>query len=290
MNVELKDEGIRGKKMLTGKRLMFAVFGAILAGAVIAGVLFYETTYKYLPYYIDINSDLGKAATKIAQDVAINEGYSSDDFILHSIKAQAIKMNTDGTDYDILRLGVTFSENDVYRNNTIFTNHPIKDGEITNIQFDTQIGDRRSPWTPSNVQLPIRYYTITIQNSTIEASLNGEKKVRIINPVIVEMSAEENKKQIDLINGDIYSYGGTNLTYDTDILVLFNQYGTQEPIYFMKFFEVVMDIVENNATITGITKYEGFSEHNDGYSISRTVEERKSYFGFLKTLPIKPGN
>ena len=46
MNYEPKDEGIRGKKMLIDKRLVFAILGAVLAGAVIAGIYYYENSFS----------------------------------------------------------------------------------------------------------------------------------------------------------------------------------------------------------------------------------------------------
>ncbi len=300
MNDELKDEGIRGKKMLTGKRLIFAIMGAILAGAVIAGIYYYENTYKFRQYSVDVNSDLGKTATKIALDTMIDEGYKPNELIPRVIKAQNIGFDYQGTQspvYDIVRLWVLLSEPDTYENYTLFTNHPIKNGETSILlyNFVTPVeGSKETPWKPGTAEWPPRYYTITIKDSTIEASLDGVKRARIINPAIVDMSADENKKQIDLINeagyryGDIkYRYGGTNLTYDTNILVLY-AYGTYNP-WPRESVEVVIDIVGNNAKISGIIKYEGSFESKNEYRIDRNVEERKWYIK-PKTVPIKPEN
>lgn len=293
MNEEQKDEGIRGKKMLTGKRLVFAILGAVLAGAVIAGIYYYENTYKFRQYNVDVNSDMGKVATKIAIDTMIDEGYKPNELIPRVIKAQNIGFDYQGTQspvYDIVRLWVLLSEPDTYENYTLFTNHPIKNGEksILLYNFVTPVeGNKEMPWKPGTAEWPPRYYTITIQDSIIEASLDGVKRARIINPAIVDMSADENKKQIDLINEAGYRYSGTNITYDTNILVLY-AYGAYNP-WPRESVEVVIDIVGNNAKISGIIKYEGSSESKDEYYIDRNVEERKWYIK-PKTVPIKPEN
>lgn len=280
MNDELKDEGIRGKKMLTGKRLVFAILGAVLAGAVIAGIYYYENTYKFREYSIDRNSDLGLAATKIALDSAISEGYEPNGLIPIVVKAQNQGNN--------VRLWVFLPGNESYNNITLISNHPVKNGE-TSIFLEEIVSPfevrEKMPWKPGSARWPPRYSTITLQNSTIEVSFEGGIRARIINPVIMEMSADQNKKQIDLFNNLANKLGGTNLSYDTNILVLTYE---QETVTRYESVEVVMDIdIEgNNAKIIGITKHENIFEDKDRYAIGRTVEERK-WYKEPKTIPIK---
>lgn len=281
MNDELKDEGIRGKKMVTGKKLIFAILGAVLAGAVIAGIYYYENTYKFRQYSIDRNSDLGKTATKIALDTAITEGYEPNGLIPIAIKAQNLG--------DYMRLRVLLPGNKSYNNITLITNHPIKNGETS--VFLEQIVSllevrEKLPWEPGSAIWPPRYYTITMQNSTIEASFEGGIRARIVNPVIVEMNAEQNKKQIYLFNDLANRLGGTNLSYDTNILVLRYE---RETVARYESVEVIMDIEGNTAKIVGIIKYENIFEHKEGYDFSRIVQENKLYKE-SKILSIKPEN
>ncbi len=291
MNNELKDEEIRGKKMLTGKRLIFAILGAVLAGAVIAGIYYYETAYKYRQYSIDLDSDLGRFVTKIAQDTLVSERYNLDSFILRFIKAQSIGNDT-------LRLGVIFSGSDVYKNLTLITNHPIKSGETSIFLYEfvqPVDGSEQEPWRPKVAMWPPKYPIITIQDSTVEASLDGIKLARVINPTIVEMTPEQNREQINKFNELAYRYGGTNLSYDTNILVLA---GTYDPGAVIKYesIEVVIDIDGNNAKIVGIIKHEsvveggflcnGAEPKKDGYDVGRNIEERK-WYREPKTVPIK---
>lgn len=273
MNDELKDEGIRGKKMLTGKRLIFAILGAVLAGAVIAGIYYYENTYKFRQYSIDLDSDLGKFVTKIAQDTLVSEGYDLDSFILRFIRAQNIGN-------DALRLGVIFSESDVYKNLTLITNHPIKSGETSIFLYEfvqPVDGNEKEPWRPKTAMWPPKYHIITIQDSTVEASLDGIKIARVVNPTIVEMTPEQNREQIDKFNELAYRYDGINVSYDTNVLVLVGPYDPGEAIKYES-VEVVMDIDGNNAKIAGIIKHESIIEpKKDGYDVGRTIEERKWY-------------
>lgn len=284
MNDELKDEGIRGKKMLTGKKLIFAILGAVLAGAVIAGIYYYENTYKFRQYGIDRNSDLGKTATKIALDTAIAEGYEPNGLIPIAIKAQ--------NQGDNVRLWVFPPGNENYNNITLITNHPIKNGE-TSIFIEQIVSPfevrEKMPWKPGSATWSPKYYTITMQNSTVEASLNGGIRARIINPVIVEMNDEQNKKQIDLFNDLANKLGGTNLSYDANILVLSTTYSDSkiDVVTMYNSIEVVMDIEDLNTKIIGITKYENIFEPKDGYYISKTIQENKMY---REPVVIKPEN
>lgn len=274
MNDEPKDEGLRGKKMLTGKRLVLAILGAVLAGAVIAGIYYYENTYKFRQYSIDSHTDLGKTATKIALDTAISEGYEPSGLIPIAIKAQNLG--------DYMRLRVILPGNKSYNNITLITNHPIKNGE-TSIFLEDFVqpveSSQKEPWTPGSATWPPKYYTITMQNSTIEASFRGGIRARIINPVIVEMNEEQNKKQIDKFNDLANSLGGTNISYDANILVISTTYSDPKPDVTTMYnsIEVVMDIEDLNAKIIGISKYENIFEPKDGYSISKTIQENKVY-------------
>lgn len=282
MNDEPKDEGIRGKKMLIDKRLIFAILGAILAGAAIAGIYYYENTYKFRQYSIGIYSDLGKSATKIALDTAINEGYEPNGLIPSAIKAQNPGNN--------VRLRVILPGNKSYWNITLITNHPIKSGE-TSIFLEELVqpveGSQNKPWKPGSATWPPKYYTITIQNSTVEASLNGGIRARIINPVIVEMNDEQNKKQIDLLNDLANRLGDTNLSYDANIIVLTYSNPELDVTTTYNSIEVIMDIEDNNAKIVGITKYETIFEPKDGYYLSKTIQENKVY---REPVVIKPEN
>lgn len=282
MNDELKDEGIRGKKMLTGKRLVFTIICAVLAGTVIAGIYYYENTYKFRQYSVDVNSDMGKFATKIALDTAINEGYEPNELIPRFIKAQNQGNN--------VRLWVILSGSDVYKNITLITNHPIKDGEgsILLYEFVEPVeGTEKVPWIPKTATWPANYYTITKQDSIVEASLSGVKMARIINPIIVEMNAEQSKEQIDKLNELAYKYGGTALSYNVNILVLSGVYGPSTGRY-DESVEVVMDIEGSNAKIVGIVKRETVNEpKKEGYEISKKSEEAK-WYSKPKIVLIKP--
>ncbi|NJD53646.1 MAG: hypothetical protein FIB07_12350 [Candidatus Methanoperedens sp.] len=297
MNDELNDEEIRGEKMPTGKRLVFAILGAVLAGAVIAGIYYYENTYKFRQYSIDLDSDLGKFVTKIAQDTLVSEGYDLDSFILRFIKAQNIGNDT-------LRLGVIFSESDVYKNITLITNHPIKNGESSVLfyAFIQPAENEKGPWKPGIVTVtwPLQYYTITKQDSMIDASLNGFKMIQIMNPTVVEMSVEQNMEQTDKINEfkDQNKFSGNKLSYDDNILILYST-DLDGIIKNSKSIEIIIDIEGNNAKIVGITK-RGFENENERKTvidktiekkivIDKTVEEIE-WYNNPEIVPIKPEN
>lgn len=283
MNYEPKKKDLE-EKIPINRKLVFAILGAVLAGAVIAGIYYYENTYKFKQYGIDRYSDMGKMATKIAFDTAISEGYEPNGIIPVAIKAQNQGEN--------VRLWVFLPGNENYMNTTLITNHPIKNGEtsifLEQIVSLTEVREKL-PWAPGVAVWPPRYSTITMHNSTIEASFEGRIQAWIVNPVIVEMNDEQNKKQIDLFNDLANKLGAANLSYDTNILVLATTYSDTKPDVATMYnsIVVIMDIEDLNAKIVGITKYENIFEPKDGYYISKTIEENKMY---REPVVIKPEN
>ena len=275
--------------MLINKRLVFAILGAVLAGVVIAGIYYYETAYQFGQYSIDINSDLGKTAIKIALNTAKTEGYDPNDFIPHFIRARNSGKDPQFSVNDIIRLWVSLSKDEVYKNSSLITNHPIKDGENSILLFDSiRIGsNEKISWKPEAMEWTAENYTIDVQDSKIEASLKGVRLIRMIKPTIVEMSVEENKKQIYLMN-ETNKYGASNLTYDTNILILYTQYGHQDPQPSSS-VEVVIDIVDDNARVVGFIKHEIATEVKEGDFIIRKKEESK-WYNESRIALIKPEN
>lgn len=267
--------------MVSNKNLIFVMVGAILAGTIIAGVLHYENTYEFRQYSISIYSDLGQDAVKIAQDTIIEED-ESNSFYPSSIKAQNID--------DVVRLWVLLSGSQIYENHTLITNHQIKDGETSILLHEfvqpvVETGDNKDekkPWKPSAAEWPVKYHTIAVQNSTINAYLDGIKIAQVVNPVIVEMSAQQNKKQVDMLN-QLKFKNNPNLSYEENIIIL-PTFGNNLHTPSVS-VEVVMDIEGTNAKVIGIIKHVVFNKEQEEYSLTKTTQEYK-WYDEPKIIPI----